>query len=137
MIIYFKGDIWRTEMDILCIGFLCCRYPGYLWHRDVPSKKNLGFTRNPDISCILHQYIGSKGSRFKVNCGACIECKEVFVYENENIVSSNQMDKFLKISQLKKDIKAGKEVSTRKHIYMKLPREGVHSNHPVKCEQFI
>ena len=49
----------------------------------------------------------------KVNCGAHKECKEVFMYENKNIVSSDQMDKFLKISQLKKDIKAGKEVSTR------------------------
>ena len=68
----------------------------------------------------------------KVNCGARIECKEVFKYENENTVSSDQMDKFLKISQLKKDIKAGKEVSTRKHTYMKLPREGVHLNHPIK-----
>ena len=54
------------------------------------------------------------------------------MYENENIVSSDQMDKFLKISQLKKDIKAGKEVSTRKCIFMKLPREGAHSNHPIK-----
>ena len=54
------------------------------------------------------------------------------MYENENIVRSNQMDKFLKISQLKKDIKAGKEVFTRKCIYMKLPREGAHSNHPIK-----
>ena len=68
----------------------------------------------------------------KVNCGACIECKEDFMYENENIVSSNQMNKFLKISQLRKDIIAGKEVSTRKHTYMKLPREGVHLNHPIK-----
>ena len=42
------------------------------------------------------------------------------------------MDKFLKISQLKNDIKAGKEVCTRKQIYMKLPRERAHSNHPVK-----
>ena len=42
------------------------------------------------------------------------------------------MDKFLKISQLKKDIKTGKEVSTRKHIHIKLPREGAHSNHPIK-----
>ena len=42
------------------------------------------------------------------------------------------MDKFLKISELKKDIKGGKEVCTRKHIYMKLPREGAHSNHPIK-----
>ena len=50
------------------------------------------------------------------------------MYENENIV----MDKFLKISQLKKDIKVGKEVSTRKHIYMKLPRDAAHLNHPIK-----
>ena len=42
------------------------------------------------------------------------------------------MDRFLEISQLKNDIKAGKEVCTRNHIYMKLPREGAHSNHPVK-----
>ena len=42
------------------------------------------------------------------------------------------MDKFLKISQLKKDIKTGKEVCTRKCICMKLPREGVHLNHQVK-----
>ena len=68
----------------------------------------------------------------KVNCGTHIECKEVFMYENENNVSSNQMDEFLKISQLKKDIKAEKEVSTRKRTYMKLPREGAHSNHPIK-----
>ena len=68
----------------------------------------------------------------KVNCGAHIECKEVVMYENENIASSDQMDKFLKISQLKKDIKAGKEVSTGKHMYMKLPRDVVHSNHPIK-----
>ena len=51
-----------------------------------------------------------------------VECKEVFMYENENIVSYNQMAKFLKISQLKKDIKAGKEVSTRKHIYVVPPQ---------------
>ena len=51
------------------------------------------------------------------------------MYENKNIVSSDQMHKFLKISQLKKDIK---EVSTRKRMYMKLPREGAHSNHPIK-----
>ena len=38
----------------------------------------------------------------------------------------------MKISQLKKDIKAGKEVCTRKPIYMKLPRKGAHSNHPIK-----
>ena len=42
------------------------------------------------------------------------------------------MDKFLKILQLKKDIKAGKEICTRKHRYMKLTREGTHSNHPIK-----
>ena len=54
------------------------------------------------------------------------------MYENENIVSFNQMDKFLKISQQKKDIKAGKEVSTRKRIHMKLPREWVHLNHLIK-----
>ena len=30
----------------------------------------------------------------KVKYGACVECKEVFTYENENIVSSDQMDKF-------------------------------------------
>ena len=42
------------------------------------------------------------------------------------------MDKFLKISELKKDTKGGKEVCTRKCIYMKLPREGAHSNHPIK-----
>ena len=54
------------------------------------------------------------------------------MYENKNIVSSDQMDKFLKISQLKKDIKAGKEVSTRKHTYMILPRDRVNLNHPVK-----
>ena len=42
------------------------------------------------------------------------------------------MDKFLKILQLKNDIKAGKEVCTRKHMYMKLPREGAHLNHPIK-----
>ena len=42
------------------------------------------------------------------------------------------MDKFLKISQLKNDIKAGREVYTRKQIYMKLPREGAHLNHPIK-----
>ena len=74
------------------------------------------------------QVVGSH----KVNCGIGIKCKEVFIHENENIVSSDQTDKFLKISQLKKDIKAGKEVSTRKHINMKLPREGAHSNHPIK-----
>ena len=68
----------------------------------------------------------------EVNCGAHMECKEVFMYENKNIVSSDQMDKFLKISQLEKDIKAEKEVSTRKCIYMKLPRKGAHSNHPIK-----
>ena len=54
------------------------------------------------------------------------------MYENENIVSSNGMDKFLKISELKKDIKGRKEVCTRKCIYMKLPGEGAHSNHPIK-----
>ena len=42
------------------------------------------------------------------------------------------MNKFLKILELKKDIKGGKEVCTRKCIYMKLPREGAHSNHPIK-----
>ena len=42
------------------------------------------------------------------------------------------MDKFLKISEIKKDIKGGKEVCTRKCIYMKLPRKGAHSNHPIK-----
>ena len=42
------------------------------------------------------------------------------------------MDKFLKILQLKKDIKTRKEVCTRKHMYMKLPREGTHLNHPIK-----
>ena len=42
------------------------------------------------------------------------------------------MDKFWKILQLNKDIKAGKEVCTRKHIYMKLPGEGAHSNYPMK-----
>ena len=39
-----------------------------------------------------------------MNCGAYVECKEVFIYENENILSSNEMEKFLKILQLKKDI---------------------------------
>ena len=66
----------------------------------------------------------------KVNCGARIECK-VFIYENENILTSNEMEKFLKMSQLRKDIKGGKEVCTRKHIYIKMPREGAHSNHPI------
>ena len=42
------------------------------------------------------------------------------------------MEKFLKMSQLRKDIKGGKEVCTRKHIYIKMPREGAHSNHPIK-----
>ena len=74
------------------------------------------------------QVLGS----LKVNCGACTECKEVSMYENEDIVSSDQMDKFLKISQLKKDIKAQKDISTRKHTHMKLPGKGVHSNHPIK-----
>ena len=45
------------------------------------------------------------------------------------------MDKFLKISQLKKDIKARKEVSTRKCIYMKLPREGAHLSSLFNCIQ--
>ena len=76
----------------------------------------------------MHQVLGSQ----KVNYGACTECKEVFRYENEKIVSSKKMDKFLKISQLKKDIKVGKEVFTKKCMYMKLPREGAHSNHPIK-----
>ena len=40
--------------------------------------------------------------------------------------------KFLKISQLRKDIKGGKEVCTRKRTYIKMPREGAHSNHPIK-----
>ena len=53
----------------------------------------------------------------KVNCGACIECKEIFIYENENILTSNEMEKFLKMSQLRKDIKGGKEVCMRKCIY--------------------
>ena len=60
----------------------------------------------------------------KVNCFARVECEEVFTYKNENTVSSNEIDKFLKILELKKDIKGGKEVCTRKCIYMKLPREG-------------
>ena len=68
----------------------------------------------------------------KVNCFARVERKEVFICENENIVSSNEMDKFLKISELRKDIKGGKEVCTGKCIYMKLPREGAHSNHCIK-----
>ena len=38
----------------------------------------------------------------------------------------------MKISELKKDIKGGKEVCNRKHIYMKLPGEEAHSNHPIK-----
>ena len=42
------------------------------------------------------------------------------------------MNQFLKILQLKKDIKAGKEVYTGKCIYMKLSKEGAHSNHPIK-----
>ena len=42
------------------------------------------------------------------------------------------MEKFLKMSQLRKDIKGGKEVCMRKHIYIKMPREGAHSNHPIK-----
>ena len=42
------------------------------------------------------------------------------------------MENFLKMSQLRKDIKGGKEVCTRKHIYIKMPREGAHSNHPIK-----
>ena len=42
------------------------------------------------------------------------------------------MEKFLKISQLRKDIKGGKEVCMRKHTYIKMPREGAHSNHPIK-----
>ena len=42
------------------------------------------------------------------------------------------MDRFWKILELKKDIKGGKEVCTRKHIHMKLPRDGAHSNHPIK-----
>ena len=43
------------------------------------------------------------------------------------------METFLKISQLRKDIKGGKEVWTRKCIYIKMPREGAHSNHPINC----
>ena len=74
------------------------------------------------------QVLGSQ----KVNFGTHVECKEVFIYENENILSSNEMEKFLKILQLRKDIKGGKEVCTRKHIYIKMPREGAHSNHPIK-----
>ena len=42
------------------------------------------------------------------------------------------MEKFLKILQLRKDIKEGKEVCMRKRIYIKMPREGAHSNHPIK-----
>ena len=68
----------------------------------------------------------------KVNCGTHVECKEVFICENENILSSNEMEKFLKMSQLRKDIKGGKDICTRKHIYIKMPREGAHSNHPIK-----
>ena len=67
-----------------------------------------------------------------MNCGARVECKEVFTYENENILSSNEIEKFLKMSQLKKDIKERKDICTRKHIHIKMPREGVHSNHPIK-----
>ena len=67
-----------------------------------------------------------------MNCGARIECKEVFIYENENIQTSNEMEKFLKMSQLRKDIKGGKDICMRKRIYIKMPREGAHSNHPIK-----
>ena len=42
------------------------------------------------------------------------------------------MEKFLKMSQLRKDIKGGKEVCMRKRTYIKMPREGAHSNHPIK-----
>ena len=42
------------------------------------------------------------------------------------------MERFLKILQLRKDIKGSKEVCTRKCIYIKMPREGAHSNHPIK-----
>ena len=99
-------------------------------HQKEKEKWNRKREKGQNVDHPVHrqQVLGSH----RVNCGACIECKEVFMYGNDNIVSSDQMDKFLKISQLKKDIKAGKEVSTRRRVYMKLPREGAHSNHPIK-----
>ena len=42
------------------------------------------------------------------------------------------MEKFLKMSQLRKDIKRGKDIYMRKRIYIKMLREGAHSNHPIK-----
>ena len=30
-----KMDIWRMGSDILRIGSLCHRYPGYVWHSNV------------------------------------------------------------------------------------------------------
>ena len=71
-----------------------------------------------------------------MNCGTRTECKEVFICENENIQTSNEKEKFLKMSQLRKDIKGGKDVCTRKRIYIKMPREGAHSNHPIKSSLF-
>ena len=43
MVLNFKGDIWRTGMDILCKVWLCHRYRGYVWHRNVLCQKNPGF----------------------------------------------------------------------------------------------
>ena len=96
------------------VTYYDCHY-GPQRHQKEKEKYNRKREEGQNVDHPVHrqqrqQVLGSH----KVNCGACIECKEVFMYENENILSSDQMDKLLKISQLKKDIKAGKEVSTRK-----------------------
>ena len=119
--------------DILnWVTYYDCHY-GPERHLKEKEKYNRKQEEGQNVDNPIHrqqrqQVLGSH----KVNCGAHVECKEVFMYENENIVSSDGMDKSLKILELKKDIKGGKEVCTRKCINMKLPRVGAHSNHPIK-----
>ena len=119
--------------DILSgVTYYDCHY-GPQRHMKEKERYNRKREEDQNVDHPIHrqqrqQVLGSH----KVNCGTRVECKEVFIYENENILSSNEMEKFLKILQLRKDIKGGKEVCTRKRIYIKMPREGAHSNHPIK-----
>ena len=102
-------------------------------HLKEKEKYNRKQEEGQSVDHLVHrqqrqQVLGSH----KVNCSARLECKEIFMYVNENIVSSNEVDKLLKISELKKDIKGEKGICTTKRMYMKLPRKAAHSNHPIK-----
>ena len=119
--------------DILSsITYYNCHY-GPQRHVKEKERYNRKQEKGQNVDHPIHRQQRQQGlGSHKVNCVTHIECKEVFTYENENILSSNEMEKFLKILQLRKDIKGGKEVCIRKCTYIKMPREEAHSNHPIK-----